>query len=276
MKRAGITGRVPILTIGEINREMDISFTELGYAAGKWPYTIGWREEGATSAMAFDFCKRRSSVGEAVNCIMLHNDHKIQEYISEKAYKDSPTIVFGVFSDHAYGYKDGKQVASQKAISGEGDRDEYHAKRIREPYQHEDRPAFSEWWRAYGRKIQHEENEVCWDEIIYPGIMEEMQDGFLNLVEAAPEKRRRTTTQRGKIRGTIYYYAEFPLDEYVHYALKAIEALKGTDRCFSFNCMYGNDPSSMTSIHFFGNGTPRLIIQRVPTNADYLNHIATV
>jgi len=188
MQRAGHNDRIPILTVEQIDREMDISFTALGYAAGKWPYTKGWREEGATAAMALDFCNRQSDIGQAVNCIVLHNGHKIQEFIPRNALRNSPTIVFGVFNDHAYGYKGGKQVASQKAMSGEGARDEYHAKRIREPYQHQDRPAFSEWLRWCGQKIRHGEGDESWLEVIKPGLMEEMQNGFLNLVEAAPER----------------------------------------------------------------------------------------
>ena len=95
-----------------------------------------------------------------------------------------------------------------------------------------------------------------------------MREGFLAF--AVPLKRHRDQ----KVKGTIYYHTDESLDAFVKEALDAIEVLKGTDRCFSFKCMYGSDPSTIVAIHFFGNRTPTVILRRVPGNARVLEFVA--
>jgi hypothetical protein len=164
MHRAGITGRVPMLTIDEINAEMDISFAELNYTEGVWPFHAGWRKCGVNTHMIFNFCDRRRG-----RAIIFHGGHKTFEHTSPNWSKHSPVIVFCIHGDHAYDYKDGKQVASHVTVHTNPTQDEYTDKKIREPCPSDDRPPFSTWLSEYE-------------------LFENMHDGFLKFVETDPVK----------------------------------------------------------------------------------------
>ena len=42
----------------QIEHELDLIFKELKYSAGEYPFEKGWREDGCTSRMILEFCKR--------------------------------------------------------------------------------------------------------------------------------------------------------------------------------------------------------------------------
>jgi len=245
MQRAGIKGRVPIFTIAEISTEMDLSFDELGYMSERWPYTTGWREDGITSHMIVHFCTRQSSRGFPVRCIIFQNGHKMFEYKSENATEHSATIVFGVHNNHAYYYKDGKQVASHMTTSSNAIQDEYTRKKIREPCPGAAHPPYSTWLEEWQLNFE---------------------DGFLA-----------HAVKQHKEKATIYFSARpdfCDLDEVILEADKHIQRLKGTDRCFSYRRIYGSDPNTLVAIQFDAKDTPRLFLKRVPAEADILDHIA--
>ena len=61
--------RLPMLSIGSIQEELDICFTELNYVEGQFLFEAhGWREEGIPSAMVVRFCEKPDTMLHIPQC----------------------------------------------------------------------------------------------------------------------------------------------------------------------------------------------------------------
>ena len=76
------------------------------------PYThAGWRELGPNSAMVVELCRRLGR-----RCRIIHNDTCIYEFLPENPSADS-MIVWAIWGDHVFFYKDVKGVQHLKVMS---------------------------------------------------------------------------------------------------------------------------------------------------------------
>ena len=125
-----------------------------------------------------------------MRCIIFHRNQKIFEFSPPTASSHAPTILFGIFGDHAYFYNNGKQFPSNKSNRGitadaldapEGGEgaaktsvtyDEFSNRRIREPFAQigDHIPPLSEWRGGYD-------------------LMEAMKTGFNELKELAEQRK---------------------------------------------------------------------------------------
>ncbi len=83
-------------TITEIENEMDIIFSELGYEEGEYPFEKSWRADGTTPNMVLRYAERKS-----LKCYVHHKGGKIEAHVP-LSKTEGPTINFSVFGNHAY------------------------------------------------------------------------------------------------------------------------------------------------------------------------------
>ena len=86
----------PGATIKQIEEEMDIIFTELGYEEGEYPFEKSWRRDGITPKMVLRYAERK-----AIKCYVHHKGGKIEAHVPSSGLP-GPTINFSVFGNHAY------------------------------------------------------------------------------------------------------------------------------------------------------------------------------
>ena len=54
------TGHKHAMSEEQIEYELDLIFSDLHYSGDAYPFEKGWREDGCTSKMILEFCKRRN------------------------------------------------------------------------------------------------------------------------------------------------------------------------------------------------------------------------
>ena len=145
-KRKGIKQCSPILTVSQIEEELEACFQELGFRQGEFPFNHDWRTDGVTAQMVLKFCERQSSKGKPLKCYVFHKGHKIAEFLPDNGTKDSPSVAFQIFAEHAYFYGPGyaNNTAAQLETVPEKMADEFRDKSIREMYPTFETPPFSE------------------------------------------------------------------------------------------------------------------------------------
>jgi hypothetical protein len=205
---------------------------------------------------------------------IFHNDKKIFELIPKSSNGRSPTMNFTIHANHAYFYSGGKLAASKTSVIPHRAtiQDEYSDRRIREPFPTERRPSFEEWRDGVD-------------------ILDAAENGFLDLYNEfnpdpqEPKKKRSRGTDREQ-RKVVYYYVRDrgydrehhmrfdDIDVYYWGFLDRLDALKGTDRCFSIEKMYGSDPNTVTSLCIKGKGLPRIMFRILPPSCHVMQHIA--
>jgi len=233
--------------------------------------------------MVIRFCEKMEDAGTPVKCSIFHNSQKIFELIPEYSNGHTPCMNFSIHGNHAYFYNGGNQSASQTSVHSVkgGIQDEFTNRRIREPFPTERKPSFEVWRDG--------------DEL-FRGF----EDGFLELyAEFNPEgqkKKQSRLTDNHDDRKVVYFYGlkavynpycDSPiqadvyamdtykdLSEYYEEALACQDKLKGTERCFSIERTYGNNPHEVSSLVFRGKDLPRLIFRIVPNTAPMMQHIA--
>jgi hypothetical protein len=98
VRRKGGPNRVytPGATIKQIEDEMDVIFTELGYEEGGYPFDKSWRRDGITAQMVLRYAERQS-----LKCYVHHKGVKIEAHVPLSG-AEGPTINFSIFGNHAY------------------------------------------------------------------------------------------------------------------------------------------------------------------------------
>lgn len=259
-QRRGITDNTPMLTVERVSAELDVSFAELGYAEGVFPFEHGWRHDGVTADMIAHFCKRHSEQGRPLRFAIFHRGLKICEHSPENANRNTPTVCFSIFGDHSFYYSDGKQAIAQKrTASGCGAEkkqyDEFTDRRVREPFPRDDTPPYEQWQGSQK-------------------LLDGMDNGFTSWAEeseSAPKRRRKNEQGRA---GASYFEGDGDLATILEYARVKQDALKGTPRCFEITETLGNDPNVIASLTFSAKDCPKLILKSVPEEAHWLDSIA--
>ena len=161
LREQGITTRIPILTIEQIQSKLDTIFEELGYKDGTCPFEAGWRASGANAHMILCFCRSMN-----IPCYVHHRKDLLTFYAPEETKPGSAIVNVSVWGDHCYFYgSDGdkigvcemNRVTSRKANESpdlaysnletkkERESDDYISRTIESPFRHEKTPPFSEW-----------------------------------------------------------------------------------------------------------------------------------
>jgi len=191
---------------------------------------------------------------------------------------------FSIHGNHAYFYSGGNNAASQTSVHSVkgGIQDEFTNRRIREPFPTERKPSFEEW-----RSGQD----------LFGGFKDGFQELYAEFNPEGKKKKSRATAFADRDdRKVVYFYglqavynpycgslheAECygfntykTISDYYEEALVCQDKLKGTDRCFSIERMYGNNPHEVSALVFRGKDLPRLIFRIVPTTAPMMQHIA--
>ena len=258
-QRQGIKEHAPVLSVAEIEAELDACFVELGYKNDVCPFEHGWRDDGVPASMVIQFCRRQASKGKPLKCQVFHNGHKVFELqppegISEKALMNAPTVAFQIFADHAYffGSSGAKQAGSHNAVEAGCTRDEYTNRSVRDAFPHQELPPFSSW-----------RNEL--------EFKHGLADGFAGLAEEYASKKRRLNRNDSK---ELVMFWTRDLRAMLESARESQQKLKGSEKCFGIKLHYGNDPDQLVSISVSAKDCPIIRIKAVCEHAQLLDTIA--
>jgi len=253
-QRKGIKEHSPILTVSQIEQELEACFEELGYKNGEFPFTHGWRHDGVPGAMVLQFCRRQSEKGKPLKCFVFHKGNKIAEYRPENATCNTPCVTFQIFGEHAYFYGSGDAInaAAQTECHDAPTRDEFTDKSIREPYPSFEMPPFSHW-------------REDWE------LFAALHDDFKSLAEEFASKKRRLNKCDSK------EFVVFKTDDIETILVEAKykqEQLKGSNSCFAIRIKYGKSPDQKVELQLDVKNCPKIRVKPVCQHAQLLQHIA--
>jgi len=206
--------------------------------------------------MVIKFCERQSAKGKPLRCYVFHKGRKISEFTPENATKNSPTVAFAIFGEHAYFYGNGGAInaaAQTETTENKGAAyDEFSDKTIREPYPHFEMPAFSDW---------REEWELD----------AALNDEFKALVEEYSSKKRRLGKCDSK---EFIVFKTEDINATLEHARKIQERLQGSDRCFTIRIKYGKTPDQKVGLQLDVKGCPKIRVKSVCEHAHLMQLIA--
>ena len=238
---------LPMLTIGTIEADMDVSFRECNYQRGEFPFTTGgWREEGIPSRMLINFCERQA---ESIACSIFHNGALLY---ASRPTKPVHQVVFSAQGSHCYFYRNCNQAvrAAEVRISQIGP---YACTKVREAFDTEHGKPFTEW--------------QC-----YTILLASAREGFYDLHRP---KRRHSNDDVRQCRESLYFYTKDDDLEAIYLQFKAIQKeTLGTEQSFGIRRLYGSDAEQIASLSISARNLPRLSIRAVPMCADDLVEIA--
>ena len=246
-RRQGNNEPVSVMTVAQVEQELQACFEELGYKSDEFPFTSGWRHDGVPASMVLQFCRRQAAKGNPVKCFVFHKGRKIAEYRPENATDQSPCVTFHIFGEHAYFYHGKAHNAASKM---ETEAVSYANMHIREPFARRELPAFTEW---------REDWEF------------DAHDGFAALAEECQSKKRR-------LNDNSKAYAMFwtkDLQSVLASTRAAQERLQGTEACFAIRLKYGNNTNVVNEVQVLQHNCPKIRLKAVCEHAETLNLIAT-
>ena len=101
------TGHKHAMSEEQIEHELDLIFSDLHYSGDAYPFEKGWREDGCTSKMILEFCKRRN-----IACRIYHDTvRKGNELECFIPARYSAQVNFFIREDHCFWY--GKPVENR-------------------------------------------------------------------------------------------------------------------------------------------------------------------
>ena len=103
-QRLRVTGHA--MTLEQIEWELDTIFENMGYKEGTYPFERSWREDGCTTTMILEFCKKHK-----LKCFVHYKKKMMTTYTPEDSTCNTPVVNFTIFSKHCYWY--GRQVSEQ-------------------------------------------------------------------------------------------------------------------------------------------------------------------
>jgi hypothetical protein len=255
-QRKGIKVRAPILTVSQIEEELEACFRELEHEEGKFPFSHDWKTDGVTAGMVIQFCKRQSKKGKPLKCYVFHKGRKIAEFTPENATKDSPTVAFAVFGHHAYFYGNGDAITAaaktEEAPTQQSKYDEFSGKSLREPYPHFEMPAFSEW-------------REDWE------LFAALEDGFEAFEKEYTSKKRRLGKCDSK---EFVVFKTDDINATLEHAKHIQERLQGSGRCFAIRIKYGKTPDQKVGLQLDVKGCPKIRVKPVCEHAHLMQLIA--
>merc|ERR1711965_1114142 len=199
--------------------------------------------------MVVEFCRKMTDRGHPVACHVFHRGPKIHEF-KPQVGKAFSTVSFQIFGDHAYHYKSGgtNQIASQ-AQESTTRWNELSGFSVRQPFQHNQIPAFGEW-----------ETETQFQEQLWQNF-EGLRD------EAKSKKRPRGADRKRDFR--MYWTTQ--IDEAEVYIRERQDELRGTEDCFEIQPMFGNDAEKLVELRITARGCPQIRLKEVCEDAWFLN-----
>ncbi len=238
-QRRGVSASSPHLTVAEIQSELDECFVILGYANEVHPFTRGWREDGVPAAMVLRFCEMQAAKSRPLKCHVFHAGLKIAEYVPDAADRNTPSVSFAVFGEHAYHYMGAAKVVSAKRGCGAQEAcDEFTQRSVRKIFEH-DWPPFREW---------RSETDFATD----------LEDDF----RALGAKRRKTEAGRESV---VYWTTD--VEAALADALRAQTRLAGTERCFGIHRGYGASPDELTKLTLTTRDNSNIVVRQVGERA---------
>jgi hypothetical protein len=142
-QRKGITEHRPAFRPEAIEEMLDQIFKKLGYEEGKYPFERGWREDGATSEMVLAYCQRHQ-----LKCFIYHRGGRVRSFVPEGSNDKTPTVVYGIWADHAYWFRKGSEavkLAARDYDSPERRYDEFMTRQIVPPFLPAPPEPFDQW-----------------------------------------------------------------------------------------------------------------------------------
>ena len=270
LRAQGVTSRIPMLTIEQIQAKLDTIFTELGYKDGEYPFEAGWKACGANAHMILCFCKSMN-----IPCYVHHHKDLLTYFAPEETKPGEAIVNVSIHGDHCYFYgangdKIGicemNRVASYKANQSpdlaysnlknqkEKEADVYTNREIESPFRHEKTPPFSEW--------RTESQLIASMTAAFADIREEFN--------SKPGKRKNRTDRETD--GLLFWSTD------VHQIYKNLKELqeswKGSDNAIDLKANYGSDFYSICSLSIGAHKCPKIKIKGVPKDAELLNRMS--
>ena len=269
-RQRGITARIPMLTVEQIQTKLDTIFTELGYKDGEYPFEAGWKACGANAHMILCFCKSMN-----IPCYVHHHKDLLTYYAPEETKPGEAIVNVAIYGDHCYFYgadnakigmcemnRLASNIANQNpdlAYSNlknqkQKEADVYTNREIESPFRHEKIPPFSEW--------RTESQLIASIEAAFADIRKEFS--------IKPGKRKTRSDREND--GLLFWSTD------VHQIYKELqekqEAWKGTDDVITLKAHYGSDAYSICSLVVEAYKCPRIKIKGVPKDAELLNRMS--
>ena len=268
VRKQGVTTRIPILTIEQIQAKLDEIFAALGYREGECPFEAGWRTVGANAHMIICLCRSLN-----IPCYVHHKENLLTYYAPEEK-KDGQAIVnISIWGGHCYFYGANNErigvcemnrIASRKssenphlAYSALKDKAEqaydiYTSRIIESPFRHERRPSFSEW----RTELQ---------------LLEAMGTAFSNIRDEFSTKKRKAHINR-EDEGLLFWSTD--IDQIYQLLTDLQETWKGTQDAIDIKPYYGTDMYSITNLTVKADRCPTIKIKGVPKDAELLNRLS--
>ena len=250
----------PAMTMEEIEADMDIIYRQLGYVDGEFPFERSWRDDGCTSRMVLEFCKKHQ-----LKCFIRHKSRQLLRYVPENATDGTPIVHFSVFSGHAYWYGRGCRAnnsASQlsAAITVLGDEDALHAA--------DDASDCDERQRAPGREVvsfvQREEVVPAFSEWkTFFDLQEAAHRDWAPLVVEKKDLSVRHEESGARKRSARVYFWTTDL----RFAERWARDLHAERQDFDISVMYGQSPDLKTGLVLrVGPNIPTIVVRAVPSD----------
>ena len=249
-QRKGITEHRPVFRPEAIEKMLDEIFEELGYEEGKYPFERGWREDGATSEMVLAYCQRHQ-----LKCFIYHRGGGVRSFVPEGSNDKTPTVVYGIWADHAYWFRRGseavKLAARDYATRWEGGGDEFTMRQIVPPFL----PAPPEPFDQWGTEDQ---------------LSEAINDNFSALRAKSRGKRKKAGEEETEEEKRVFWTTD--INGVLELLKKKQDEAAGQDTCFTLKTIY-SDMDHLARINIECKETS-IVVRDVPEDAESLSFAA--